>query len=421
MLFLYRLLLYLALPLLAARLLWRAWRDRRYFTNLPARLGIGIEHCPPGGVWLHAVSVGEVNAAAPLVHHLLARHPQMRITITTMTPTGADRVRALFDERVMHCWLPYDYPGAARRFLRARQPRLGVVMETEIWPNFIHACARAKMPLMYVNVRLSKRSHRGYRRFRRLIAPTLRRVAHFAAQSQADAARLIELGAPPNTISVTGNLKFDIAPKASIVEMAHSVRRDLGADRPVWIAGSTHDGEEAQVLDAFTRVQRRFAALLLVIAPRHPHRFAQVLRLCRQRNFRVVLRSEAAQAPPDAEVYIADSMGELPMLLAASDVAFIGGSLTEVGGHNVLEPAAVGVPVVFGRYMFNFTEIANLLLAHDAGIQINNADELAKAIARLLGDAHLRDQTGERGRALIAANRGALRRVCRLIDERLAG
>lgn len=421
MLVLYRIFLYLALPLVMLRLFCRALRDRRYFEKIPQRLGFAGIRPDPGGIWIHAVSVGEVNAATPLVEHLLENHPQRQITVTTMTPTGADRVMKTFAGRVQHCYLPYDYPGAVRRFLDALVPCLGLVMETEIWPNLIARCHRLGVPLMYVNARLSRRSHRGYRRFRKLIRPALQKVARFAVQGKTDAKRLIRLGAPAAALSVTGNLKFEVVLPPSIGEAAQSVRRDLGRERPVWVAGSTHEGEEAQILDAFARVRKEFKSLLLVIVPRHPQRFNAVFRLCARRDYKTILRSQApGKVSPDTGVYVADTMGELPLLIAAGDVAFIGGSLTPTGGHNVLEALAAGVPVVFGRHMFNFAEIADLLLQHAAGIQVMNGDELAEVVRRLLADPLLREQYANRGRELVEKNRGARGKVCALVDQLLA-
>ena len=421
MLTLYRIFLYIALPLVLLRLLWRGLRERRYLKNIPRRLGFVGKHHAPGGIWIHAVSVGEVNAATQLVEHLLKKHPDKPITITTMTPTGADRVLKTFGDRVRHCYLPYDYPGAMRRFLGAMRPRIGLVMETEIWPNLIDRCHRNKVPMIYINVRLSKRSHRGYRRFRKLIRPALRKIDHFAAQGKADSRRLIDLGAPPAAVRVTGNLKFDAALPPGVGEAARTLRENLGSGRPVWVAGSTHEGEEEQILEAFAHLRKDFKSLLLVIAPRHPPRFNAVYRLCESQGYNTVLRShETKSISPDCEVYVADTMGELPLLIAAADLVFIGGSLVPVGGHNVLEASAAGVPVVFGRYMFNFAEIATLLQKHTAGIQVMNADELANAVRRLLNDPLLREQYATRGRELVEKNRGALEKICALVDQELA-
>ena len=422
MLTLYRIALYLAFPLVMLRLLARALRDRRYFERVYERLGFVGKRPPPGGVWIHAVSVGEVTAAAPLVEHLLATYPHQAVTVTTMTPTGADRVAAAFAGRVRHCYLPYDYPGAVKRFLGAVSPRLALVMETEIWPNLIARCHRLGVPLIYVNVRLSRRSHRGYHRLKALIKPTLKKIDRFAVQTRFDAKRLMRLGAPPSALTVTGSIKFDVALSAgeSEREAAQSLRNQWG-ERPVWVAGSTHEGEESQILDAFARVRTEHKSLLLVIVPRHPQRFKRVSRLCTRRGYQTVLRSQVKHQTisPNTDIYIGDTMGELPMLIAAGDIAFIGGSLTPVGGHNVLEASAAGVPVVFGRQMFNFTEIADLVLRHAAGIQVLDSGELGEVVLRLLGDAVLMGQYAERGRELVERNRGALGKICLLVDEEL--
>lgn len=403
----------------------RALRDRRYFDRARHRLGFIDRDIGPGGVWIHAVSVGEVNAAAPLVEHLLARHPQRAVLLTTMTPTGADRAAQLFAGRARHAYLPYDYPGAVKRFLKRASPALALVMETEIWPNLIAACARTGVPMVCVNVRLSKRSLRGYRRYRGLLAPALQSIAHFAVQNRADARRLIHLGARASAVEVTGSLKFDLRLPPEAVAAARAVRRAWGA-RPVWLAGSTHDGEEAQVLDAFAKLRRALGDALLIIAPRHPHRFRRVLKLCRRRGFGVELRSKnlstgGESQPLDAatDICVADTMGELPVLIAAADVAFIGGSLVPLGGHNVLEASAAGVAVVFGPHMFNFADIADQLVQHTAGIQITDADELAEVVQRLLTDPNLRQQYAKNGRALLQKNRGALAKVCKFVDAKL--
>lgn len=421
MIILYRILLYLASPVVLLRLLGRALQDRRYLERLPQRFGFAGRRLRPGGVWIHAVSVGEVNAAAPLVERLLRRYPHKPVTITTMTPTGAERVAAVFAGRVGHCYLPFDYPGAVRRFLERAAPCLALVMETEIWPNLIDACHRLGVPVFYINVRMSRRSHRGYHRWRGLVRPTLQKIDHFAVQTPPDARRLIRLGAPAAAVTVTGNLKFDTAFQPGGGEAARRMREDWGRQRPVWVAGSTHEGEEAQILEVFARLRERVKALLLVVVPRHPRRFKRVFRLCAGAGYRAVLRSEnRGRLSPGTDIYVADTLGELPALIAAGDIAFIGGSLVPVGGHNVLEASAAGVPVVFGRYMFNFSEIADLLLQHAAGIQVMNPGELAEVVLRLLNDPALRRRYAGKGRELVAKKRGALDKVGTLVDGEMA-
>ena len=425
MLILYRIFLYAASPYLLGRLLVRGLREPRYFFTIRQRFGFalrptrGANNIRPNGIWIHAVSVGEVNAGAALVFYLLKKYPKMPITVTTMTPTGADRVAELFKDEVAHFYLPYDYPGAVRRFLQTVRPRLAVVMETEIWPNLIAAAARRQVPMVYINVRLSRRAHNGYQYIKKLIAPRLKSISHFAVQAEADARRLIDLSAAPDKITITGNLKFDIEFKPSIFERAQSVRRDLGINRPIWVVGSTHSGEEEIILEAFARIKNKFENLLLVIVPRHPHRFTTVFRLC-QRRYKSILRSKTnGKIHPEIDIYIADTMGELTLLLAAGDVAFIGGSLLPIGGHNVLESCAAGTPVVFGPHMFNFAEITKLVQQYKAGICIRNAAQLAEVIIKLLHDSQLRDTYINNGRKLIEKNRGALKKTCTLIDAQL--
>jgi 3-deoxy-D-manno-octulosonic-acid transferase len=419
MLNLYRLFLYLLLPVVVIRLLYRAIRNSQYFERIPQRFGwqFDIPKSSQNGIWIHAVSVGEVNAAGPLVKFLQEKYPAHSITITTMTPTGAERVRKSFGDSVAHYYLPYDYPGAVSRFLEALQPQLGMVMETEIWPNLIMACSKHNIPLIYTNVRLSARSYEGYKKFSRLIKSVLERITSFAVQSEADAKRLVMLGARKESVHITGSIKFEIDLPASVFEASQSVRRSLGWDRPVWVAGSTHEGEESQVLDAFLKAKSECPDLLLVLVPRHPERFNTVYRLCIRYGCNTVLRSQlTSELPNEVEVYMVDTMGELPLLITASDITYIGGSLVATGGHNILEASAAGVAVVFGPHMFNFQEISDQVLARGAGIQIENSDELSDVIVRLIKDPVIRDQYGINGKEFIAENRGALGKIQELVD-----
>ena len=420
MLLLYRLVLYLFFPLLALRLFLRASRNRRYFERLGQRFGFGLEQVVEsqgGTIWIHAVSVGEVNAAVPLARHFLETYPEFPVVITTMTPTGSDRVQKLLGKSVSHCYLPYDYPGAVNRFYRAVNPVLGMVMETEIWPNLITHGHRTGVPLIYTNVRLSQRSFEGYYRFRSLFAPILRKVTHFAVQSQADAKRLIDLGADEDVVEVTGSIKFEIDLLASALEAAQSVRRDLGVDRTVWVAGSTHENEESQVLDAFIEARAEHPDLLLVLVPRHPERFNAVFRLCNRYDCTTLQRTQFPGAlPEDTDVYLVDTMGELMLMIAAADFAFIGGSLVPTGGHNVLEACAASRAVIFGPHMFNFQEISDMVLARGAGVQVMDTAELADVAMKLATDPVLRDQYGSAGREFVEENRGALDTITRRVE-----
>ncbi len=423
MIFLYGIALYCLLPFLLIKLLLRALKNPRYFQHIPQRFGYKL---PPTaapqrrGIWIHAVSVGEVNAALPIVRYLTHHQSSLPITVTTMTPTGSDRVKKIMGDSVSHCYLPYDYPGAVKRFLNQIQPKLAIVMETEIWPNYIMACAARNILTLYANVRLSERSHKRYKRIQTLITPTLQAVTQFAVQSQKDADRLIDLGALKSRIVVTGNIKFELEVAASTLEAAQSVRRDLGWDRPIWLVGSTHENEESHILDAYRIAVKQYDDLLLVMAPRHPQRFQSVHKLCIKRGYTTQLRSRQRQAvTADIEIVVADTMGELMLLIAAADFSFIGGSMVKIGGHNILEACSVGKAVIFGRYMFNFAEIAELVLAQGAGIQVKDSKGLAEAVIKLIGDPILRDQYGMQGKQLYEDNKGALTAIANLITDLL--
>lgn len=412
----YRLLLYLALPWVLLRLAWRGTRNRQYLERIGERFALSGPRPDADGLWIHAVSVGEVNAALPLVDRLARRWPGKPITVTTMTTTGSDRVRSALGDRVSHCYLPYDYPGAVSRFLRRVRPGLGVVMETEIWPNLIHACARAHIPLVYANVRLSERSWKGYRRYRALVQPTLGRISRFAVQSEPDAGRLLDLGAPADRVHVTGSMKFDLQVPASVAEAGESLRRRLGWNRPLLLAASTHEGEEEILLEAFRQIAGHIHGLLLVLVPRHPERFGPVERLCRREGFATFLATDLTRdLDPETEVLVVNRMGELMKYIAACDVVFMAGSLVPIGGHNLLEAAALERPVVFGPHVFNFAEISSMFLAQGAGIQVQDREELVAVMCRLFEDAGMRDQYGTRGRRLVEQNRGALDEVVELI------
>lgn len=403
---LYTALLYLILPLALLRLYWRGRRDPEHRRRWPERLGF-IPPLPSGCLWVHAVSVGETRAALPLIRALMVRYPDRLLLVTTTTLTGSRQVKEALGERVHHVYAPYDLPGAVRRFLQRTRPRLAVIMETELWPNLLRQCAVADIPVTIANARLSERSARGYARIPRLTASMLRDVTLIAAQADADAGRFRALGA--RWVVTTGNLKYDLTLPDDLPERGRNLRRErLGDSRLVWIAASTHAGEDERILDAFARLRARWPELLLLLVPRHPERFDGVADLCQQRNFRVIRRSEQRPCPPDTAVFLGDSMGELLLFYAAADLAFVGGSLVPTGGHNVLEPALLGLPVLFGPHMFNFTEAGERLLAADAAWQIADAAALARVADRLLADPEARRAAGQRGRVVVERHRGAL-------------
>lgn len=418
---LYSTLLYALLPLLLLRLLWRSRRAPAYRERWRERLGFYRQPPVSADIWVHAVSVGEVQAAQPMIRHLLLRDPGIRILVTTTTPTGARRLQELFDERVAHLYCPFDLTPVVRRFLDRVAPRLAIVMETEIWPNLLAECAARALPVLLVNARLSARSARGYAKVRTLARESMGRFRLIAAQTRADAERFIALGVPAERVAVTGSIKFDLQLPASLTDRAEVMRRGWGCNRPIWVAASTHEGEEELLLQAHARLREQLPAALLVLVPRHPDRFERVAGMVQRRGFKLARRSLAQTCDAQTSVYLGDTMGELVSFIAAADVAFVGGSLVPTGGHNLLEAAAVGAPVIVGPHVFNFLEVTQQLLAHQAAVQVQSADELTHCLSRWLTDAAERARIGENGRKAVEANRGALQRLLGLVDPHLDG
>jgi 3-deoxy-D-manno-octulosonic-acid transferase len=409
------------MPYVVGALAWRALRYSPYWARWPERFGFGSAPKAKRVIWVHAVSVGEVRSAAALIQALAERFPHHRVLVTTMTPTGADQVRDLFGDAVTHAYAPYDFPDAVARFLDRVRPELAVIAETEFWPNLFAACRRRGIPLHLVNVRLSQASFRGYSWFPESTRRMLTGAALICAQSSLDAQRLRNLGVPDRLIKVTGNLKFDVGLPASIVEEGKQLRCEWGAQRPVWIAASTHQGEERKILEAFRTLRRRFPKLLLVLVPRHPERFGGVARLCRRGGFAIALRSARGPVGPEVDILVGDTMGELHRLYAAADVGFVGGSLVRHGGQNPLEACAVSVPVIFGSHMFHFEEISAMALERGAARQVQSVAELADAVALYFEQPALRAAAGAAAHSLVTDNRGALTRTLKHMDEALAG
>ena len=408
---LYTLLLHLALPLIALRLALRARKAPTYARRINERFSLGLPSMKPGGIWVHAVSVGESIAAAPMIRALQAHYPELPITVTCMTPTGSERIQALFGASVQHCYLPYDLPWAAARFLNRMQPRLAVVMETELWPNHIHQCAKRGIPVALANARLSERSARGYARFGKLTAPMLAELSLIAVQTQTEAQRFLTLGARPECVEVTGSIKFDLKIDAELLQRAIELRRQWQAEqRPVWIAASTHDGEDALVLAAHRQLLAIHGDALLILVPRHPERFDAVHQLCAE-QFATVRRSAGAPVEARTRVLLGDTMGELLFLYALADIAFVGGSLVPTGGHNPLEPAALALPVIMGPHVFNFLEISAMLREAGALQAVDDAEGLAAEVRRLIELPQDARKMGEAGLAVMRANQGALRRL----------
>lgn len=410
---LYRLALLLVAPLIPLRLLWRGRRERGYLQHWGERLG-GAE-VPAGALWLHAVSVGEMRAAQPLVAALRAAHPGAPVLLTCMTPTGRATAESLYGGFATIAYLPYDYAWLVRRFLLRARPRVGILMETELWPGLIHAAARLAIPMVLANARLSERSARGYARLPALTRACLQRIDVVAAQTEADAARLLRLGAA--SVRVTGNLKFDIVPPPELVERGAAWRGQWGP-RPVMLAASTREGEEASILRAFAASAP--ADVLLVLVPRHPQRFDEVATLIEAVGLPCQRRSDLDGAlDPRTRVLLGDSLGELFAYYAACDVAFVGGSLAPLGGQNLIEAASVGRPVLVGPHTFNFEAATQFAIEAGAALRVGDAEALVGAALELLGDAAARARMGEAGLAFAARHRGAAARVERLISPLL--
>lgn len=400
--------LYSALLYLLSPLIWLRLRRERLPGRSPReRLGRVKALAGERVLWVHAASVGEVITARPLIASLLRDYPEHRIVVTTMTATGAARVTALWGEAVTHLFLPIDFPGATRRFVRRVAPELAILIEAELWPNLLHACAQAGVAVAVVNARLGARRLARYQRFAGLSKEIFQTLAWVGARSGEDARRFRTLGVSARRINVTGALKYDLEVDEKSLAAGERLRREIG-DRPVWVAGSTHEGEEAQLLDARALLERRCPGALLILVPRHPQRFDEVAALCRERGLVTVRRSAGVPVEHGTAVYLGDTMGELMALYAAGDIAFVGGTLAPIGGHNLLEPAALGRPVVSGPSLEGQGEIACVLENAGALFAIESAEALAWRLAALFEDAAARCEAGRRGAAVVRANRGAL-------------
>ena len=406
---------YLLAPFVLVFLIWRGVRNPAYWDRFGERFGFGatsLARC----IWVHAVSVGEVQAAAALIRALQSRYPRLPVVITTTTPTGAERARRLFGDAVHHSYLPIDLPGPVRRFFDRVNPCLAIILETELWPTLYNECGRRRVPLVLASARVSPGSVARYRRLVDLFSDALSHGIVIAAQSEADAARFKSIGANPDRTHVTGNIKFDFELPENIVEQGEELRRNHAPGRPVWIAASTHQGEEEIMLEVLGALKERIGDSLLILVPRHPERFAPVADLLRRSSLDFVTRSSGEHCTTDTAVLLVDTLGELQAFYAASDVAFVGGSLVPIGGHNLLEPAALGLPVITGPHTFNAEEIAEMFVDVGAATVVRDATELNAELVRHLQDADLRLRIGAAGRKTVEDNRGALQRLLALVD-----
>lgn len=404
------------LPLILLRLYWRGIKAPAYRQRWRERLGFYREQSAGDVIWLHAVSVGEAEAIFPLIKLIQARHGNISILVTTTTPTGSARVKSILGDSVEHVYLPYDLPWVVERFVCHFRPRLAVFVEKEIWPNLFERCRRSSIPVLIVNARLSAKSAPGYKKIAPLIVPALNAVDLIATQTVDDARRFIDIGACDDRVRVFGNIKFDINIDASVESTGKQLKAAQFSGRFVLIAASTHHGEEAVILALYRKLKAEIPELLLLIAPRHPERFQSVKNLCDAEGLAVITRSSGMSCNSQTDIYLVDSIGELKMLYAASDLAFVGGSLVAVGGHNVLEPAVLGIPVLFGRHMFNFEEIALQLLQAKAARQCVDESELYEVLLSLCRDGTQRIEMAKAARQVVLQNQGATQRVADLLE-----
>ncbi|MBT8077483.1 MAG: lipid IV(A) 3-deoxy-D-manno-octulosonic acid transferase [Gammaproteobacteria bacterium] len=407
---------YLMSPIYAIYWFLRGIGNRAYRDRFGQRFGIGYPLLPDGCIWIHAVSVGEVQAAVPLIRTLARQFPERKLLITTVTPTGAARVRAVFGDTVAHSYLPFEIPNAIRNFFEATRPIIALILETEIWPNLYHACGKRKIPLILVSARISPKSVARYRRLLPLFSETLSYGIVIAAQSEGDARRFRDLGASAERTRVTGNIKFDFETSDGLPDKGREFRRRYLGDRPAWIAASTHDKEEDMVLAAHRKVLAAQPDAVLILVPRHPERFNAVESLLRKQGLGFVTRTSGDSCTAEHSIFLGNTMGEVPLFYAASDIAFVGGTLVPVGGHNLLEPASLGRPVITGPHLFNTQDIADKFSERDACIVVQSEAELARAVIDLFDNPSKAERMGREGEQIIEKNRGALQRLLQLLD-----
>jgi 3-deoxy-D-manno-octulosonic-acid transferase len=414
---LYSAVFYLIIPFVLLRLYWRGFKTPHHRQRWHERFALYSQPYPQDVIWFHAVSVGEVEALFPLVKQVqkLSDSP---ILITTMTPTGSARVKALLGESVAHVYVPYDLPDAVSRFMQCFKPKLAVMIETEIWPNLFAYCGKNNIPLYIVNARIAARSVANYQKMSALIHPALAKVSLIATQTEDDKQHFIAIGGIKDKVENLGNIKFDVEITPDIIEQGLRLKANVFKNRFVWLIASTHKDEEAIFLPLYAILKAKIPELLLVIVPRHQQRFAEVKKLC-ESQLTTVMRSSNAPVNAQTDLYVVDSIGELKMFYATADIAFVGGSMVAAGGHNILEAAAVGVPVLFGPYMTNFKEIANGVLKQQAAIQCQTTEEIVQAVLNLYEQPTYRDELCARGKTFIRDNQGTVARICKLFESAL--
>lgn len=420
---LYNFILYsIILPLLPFKLIRQGLKNKAYFEHLKEHFGFVKPVTSQGNIWIHSASLGETIAIIPMVNQLLNTYPKQHIVMTQMTPTGRAKALDVFKDhpRISICYAPYDFPGSVKRFIKKAKPKLLVLVEAELWPNILHYCTKNNIKTILANARLSPRSFKGYQRWHTIIQPILKQLNYIAAQSTTDARRFEQLGIDPSRISVTGNLKYDIQLPATLNQQATKLRKDWQlSDRPVWTVASTHTGEDQIILQAYANIKQQHPNLLLILVPRHPERFRPVTKLAAT-QFNTLTFSSSKACCPETDIMIGDTVGQLLLFYALSDIAFVGGSLTPIGGHNVIEPAALGKPIIIGPHYVNFQQIVETLLKSDAIKVINNQDQLVTTVDELLVNLEQRQTLGKHAKQVIKENHGALNKQLDCINQLLS-
>ena len=419
--YLYTLVHYLAFPAILVRLLWRSRASKSYRQCWNERFGYIEPLATQASIWVHAVSVGETLAAIPLIKALKERYPEFSIVVTTTTPTGSNLVKKHLDTEVTHVYTPYDVPSCVNRFLRRTKTRICIIMETELWPNMLRCCSKKNIPVMLANARLSERSKQRYKLIPALTRTMLQTYTLVAAQGLLDGERLLELGLNPKRLMISGNIKFDLQLEPDLSTKGLALRQQWQTtQRPTLIAASTHEGEEHTVLNAFKKIRETLPDALLILVPRHPERFERAKQLCEEHDFQIAQRSLNELPSQNVDIYLGDTMGELRLLYAACDVAFVGGSLIAVGGHNPIEPAALGIPILMGPETFNCTEIVNILNKAGALQFVRDDASLADHVLALFTAQELREQMGAHARRAVEKNSGALEKHLQWIEQHFA-
>ncbi len=418
---LYTVVFFLLLPFILLRLYWRGIKAPEYRKRWLERLAIYSKQYPQQVIWFHAVSVGEAEAVFPLVKRMQQQHPLAHFLVTSTTPTGSARIQAVLADSVEHVYLPYDLPFIVKHFLKIFKPQMAVFVEKEIWPNLFTQCSEQNIPLFIINARLSANSAKGYKKIRSLVSPVLNHVTAVLTQTQEDCDRFVEIGASAEKTLVAGNIKFDMTLSEKLVVQGRLLKRQLFAGRFVWVVASTHKGEDEIFVDIYRQLKTELPELILLIVPRHPERFRTVQRIAEERQLKTIMRSSGDYCTTETDVYIADTMGELKMLYATADIVFVGGSMAPIGGHNILEPLAVGLPVMFGPHMINFKEITENVLAMQAAVQCQNKHEVIKTVKRLYNDAGFRRTLTENGIQFLTLNQGAIDRIFAILDKSFVG